>query len=222
VKSASMQKLLSLNLSAEQWTGVMAVLAEELAPLEAVAEERLTRLAKDRQRKIHGKSMDIYPPEIRGNSVEIPSRAGAVVINNSQTLEKVDRLVKTPIPPSPLSSKPLSDPEGFTDFWTIYPKRDGSADRKGAVKAFRAALKRTDLQTILDGAKHYAEAMAHRDKSGTEFVAQARTWLNGDRWNERYDTAVKPSSDFQKTLRSADDAIARFKASGLKKQEAAP
>lgn len=82
-----------------------------------------------------------------------------------------------------------SEAEGFSEFWETYPKRDGSADRKGAEKAFRAALKRADITTIIDGAQHFSEAMTARGKAGTEFVPQARTWLNGDRWNERYDAA---------------------------------
>lgn len=77
--------------------------------------------------------------------------------------------------------------EDFSAFWDAYPKRDGSADRKGAEKAFRAALKRAHLETIIEGAKHFREAMTARGKVGTEYIPQARTWLNGDRWNERYD-----------------------------------
>jgi hypothetical protein len=71
-----------------------------------------------------------------------------------------------------------------------YPKRDGSADRKGAVKAFGSALKRAPLEIILDGARHFADAMTARGKTGTEFIPQARTWLNGDRWNERYESST--------------------------------
>ena len=99
----------------------------------------------------------------------------------------------------PCSAKPPkpaveADPEGFQDFWDAYPKRDGSPDRKGAVKAFRTALKRASLETILDGTEHFCAAMKARGKAGTEFIPQARTWLNGDRWNERYDAATVADS----------------------------
>lgn len=94
-------------------------------------------------------------------------------------------------PPKPAVE---ADPEGFQDFWDAYPKRDGSPDRKGAVKAFRTALKRASLETILDGTEHFCAAMKARGKAGTEFVPQARTWLNGDRWNERYDAATAADS----------------------------
>ena len=87
-----------------------------------------------------------------------------------------------------------AEPEGFADFWEAYPKRDGSPDRKGAVKAFRSALKRASFETILDGTEHFCAAMKARGKAGTEFIPQARTWLNGDRWNERYDAATVADS----------------------------
>lgn len=112
------------------------------------------------------------------------------------------------------ASKPLpsSDPDGFQTFWVFYPKRDGSADRKGAVKAFKAALRRTDIRTILDGVEAFGLAMAERDKIGTEFIPQARTWLNGDRWNERYSAPpAKPNGiqDGFAKVRSVIDEIER-------------
>lgn len=73
----------------------------------------------------------------------------------------------------------------FAEFWEAYPKRDGSRDRKGAVKAFKRALKSTDPDTIIAGAAAYAADVRARGKENTEFVAQARTWLNGDRWTEQ-------------------------------------
>ncbi len=102
----------------------------------------------------------------------------------------------TPTPtPTPIEEKNNTlvrkrtdeDPEGFTDFWAAYPKRDGSADRKGAVRAFGAAVKRADRSAIMDGLRQFADAMAARGKTGTEFIPQARTWLNGNRWEETYD-----------------------------------
>lgn len=115
------------------------------------------------------------------------------VDDNNYNSNLVDISKKNLLPPPPLPSK-SEEPEGFADFWQAYPKRDGSADRKGAVKAFRAALKRTDFETIINGAEHFREAMTARGKIGTEFIPQARTWLNGERWNERYESASAADS----------------------------
>lgn len=200
VSLASLQKLVSLNLTTEQMAGVMEVLTVELAPLEALEQERRERLAKDRARKfrgtIQGNSTEI-PRNIGGNSTEIPSHAR--VEYNTKTSKLVDRSRNNSSPFPPSLPEPDA-PEGFDEFWESYPKRDGSADRKGAMKAFRAALKRAPLETILDGTDHFRQAMTSRGKVGTEFVPQARTWLNGDRWNERYDAAGPADSKAAQNL----------------------
>jgi hypothetical protein len=195
VSIASLQKLISLNLSTEQMAGVMEVLAVELAPLEAHEQERRERLAKDRERKFRGKvqgnSTEI-PRKPNGNSTEIPRKASRVEDNyNLPTLLDTSR--KNLSPPPPLPSRAL-EPDGFEEFWEAYPKRDGSADRKGAAKAFKAALRRATLETILDGTDHFRDAMTARGKVGTEYIPQARTWLNGDRWHERFDIATAADS----------------------------
>jgi len=192
VSLASLQKLISLNLSTEQMAGIMEVLTVELAPLEALEQEKRDKLAKDRERKFQGKSKEVsteIPRKENGNSTEIPRNASRVEDKPINiTTRDIPRKTYSPLPPS--LQKP--EPEGFAEFWQAYPKRDGSPDRKGALKAFGPALKRASLQTILDGVKHFAEAMTARGKVGTEFIPQARTWLNGDRWNERYDDSSAP------------------------------
>lgn len=158
---------------------------------------------KDRDRKAYARAMQ---KDVRGNgadaSAEIPGNVLGQIAENGRTHSRVeDNILNLPLvdtsrknllPPPPLPSKP--EPDGFAEFWEVYPKRDGSSDRKGAVKAFGPALKRASLETILDGAQHFADAMQARGKTGTEFIPQARTWLNGDRWNERYDAATAADS----------------------------
>jgi hypothetical protein len=189
VSLASLQKLMSLNLSTEQMAGVMEVLTVELAPKRSGAAERQARY---RARK-KGVTRDVTNNVTRDVTetspvTSRPSRVEDNIINIS--LVETSRN-KKPIPPSPLSSKPL--PDGFEQFWAIYPKRDGAMDRKGSAKAFTAALRRVSLTTILDGAEHFAQAMTARGKVGTEYIPLPRTWLNGDRWNDRYDTG--PADD---------------------------
>ena len=88
-----------------------------------------------------------------------------------------------------------SEPLGFSKFWAAYPQRDGNRDRKPAVKAFRAALKRTTFEAILAGAQAYAADMKARGKINTEYVKQARTWLNADGWTEHGRHQNAPISD---------------------------
>ncbi len=183
MKSSSLLKLSTLGLSSEQMATVLAVLAEELAPLEA-------RREKDRLRKRSGDSAEV-PQNIQGKSVEIPrlARDGDIISNLPQE--------KDITPHNPPSKPSPSEPEGFAEFLEAYPKRDGTADRKGAAKAFGAALKRATLKTILDGARAYAAHCKAKGKAGTEYVKQARSWLNGDFWAEFQPQAAQPAVPVQ-------------------------
>lgn len=87
------------------------------------------------------------------------------------------------------------DPEGFAEFWAIYPRREG---KRKAAQAFRAALKRADLQAILEGAKRYADVPRE-----PQYVAMPTTWLNADRWDDEPMTksgAPAPGSGWDKGL----------------------
>ena len=189
---ATLQKLISLNLSTEQMAGVMEVLTVELAPLEAIR-----RSGRERQQRLSHKTSvsperehDVRPKREDDASITLaPSRVEDNILNLS--LVETSRKTHSPFPPCP--SKP--EPDGFSEFWATYPKRDGSADRKGALKAFGPAVKRASLETIINGAQHFSEAMRARGKVGTEYIPQARTWLNGDRWNERYDAAASDDTE---------------------------
>jgi hypothetical protein len=63
----------------------------------------------------------------------------------------------------------------FVEFWAAYPLR---RDKRKAEKAYAAALKRADPNTILEGAQRYA-ADPNRDDRFTKY---AEGWLNGDGW----------------------------------------
>jgi hypothetical protein len=73
-------------------------------------------------------------------------------------------------------------PSRFDDFWASYPRR---RDRRKAEKAFANALKRTDADTIIDGASRYA----HDPNRVEQFTKYAEGWLNGDGW---LDEALPP------------------------------
>lgn len=99
------------------------------------------------------------------------------------------------------------DPPGFKEFWAIYPPRAGDRDRKPATKAFSAALKRIDLKTLLWGTERYAADCKAKGKINTEYVKQARTWLNADGWKEAYQSSGNGQSD---AFSSARDFLQRI------------
>lgn len=211
VSLATIQKLATLGLSTEQMAGVLEVLTVELAPLEALEQEKRERLAKDRARKFRGNipesSMEI-PRTIHGNSVETPRKASRVEDNiYKPTLVDIS---KPPVVPHQ-----DQDPDGFDAFWAAYPKRDGNADRKGAVKAFGPAVKRAgDHALIARAAARYAAHCREKGKSGTEFVKQARSWLNGDLWREWLPQEPQRPAVSRVPVREGSPAWQAWKATG--------
>ena len=68
-----------------------------------------------------------------------------------------------------------SEPRGFSEFWEAYAHKKGVG---AARKAYAAALRKSDPQRIVDGARLYA---ATRDP---RFIKNASTWLNGECWED--------------------------------------
>jgi hypothetical protein len=83
-------------------------------------------------------------------------------------------LIESPAPPA------VREPEGFEDFWRVYPRRTGKGSAR---KAWVQARKRATFDQILIGADRFAAALA---KAHTEerFVPHPATWLNADRWSD--------------------------------------
>lgn len=89
-----------------------------------------------------------------------------------------------------MSSKPVIEPEEepsnpqaaledlFSEFWKIYPRK---VEKIAAKKALLAALKLADPQTILDGARRYANDPNLPEK---QFIPHPSTWLNAGRWED--------------------------------------
>jgi hypothetical protein len=172
---------------AEAMAAALLFLAEQLEADEAKRDANALRQQRYRERH-NGVTVT---QQSRENNGDVTPRVRVEDNYNLPTL--VDTSRKNLSPPPPLPSRAL-EPDGFEEFWDAYPKRDGSADRKGAAKAFKAALRRATLETILDGTDHFRDAMTARGKVGTEYIPQARTWLNGDRWHERYDASSAADS----------------------------
>jgi hypothetical protein len=79
----------------------------------------------------------------------------------------------------------------FEKFWNAYPKRDGANPRMPAFKKFDAKVRAgADPAEIEAGAVAYARAMSGKDP---QFVAQAVTWLNQERWKDHTGPPVQPT-----------------------------
>lgn len=88
-------------------------------------------------------------------------------------------IVAEPAPPAGGGSKSKSDgyPPQFEEFWKVYPKK---ADKRAALKAWRAAKKRT----VVADSELLGAAMKYRDDPNREdqFTKNPATWLNKGSW----------------------------------------
>lgn len=158
---------------AEAMAAALLFLAEQLEADEAKRNANATRQQRYRERH----SSVTVTPKSRESNADVTPRA--CVEDNIYKSTLVDISIPPIVPPQ------NPDPDGFDAFWAAYPKRDGNADRKGAVKAFGPAVKRAgDHALIARAAARYAAHCREKGKLGTEFVKQARSWLNGDLWRE--------------------------------------
>lgn len=73
--------------------------------------------------------------------------------------------------------KAPTEPHGFREFYETYPRH---VAKGAALRAWAKAVKKTEPEVIIAGAKRYAEDPS-RDQS---FTAYPATWLNQERWDD--------------------------------------
>jgi hypothetical protein len=77
-------------------------------------------------------------------------------------------------------SKPLSNPDGFDEFWSAYPKKVG----KGEAKKLWAKLKVNGRLPSVLSAIAAQKATAQWQKEGGQFIPLPATWLRQGRWDD--------------------------------------
>lgn len=81
-----------------------------------------------------------------------------------------------------MSGEPDEAP-GFAEFYEAYPRHEA---RRKAEQAWRAALKRTDAETIMAGLARF------QFSPDRQFVPLPASWLNADRWADAAPSNVRP------------------------------
>ena len=75
--------------------------------------------------------------------------------------------------------------DNFADFWKAYPKKAGKPD---AEKRYKAALKTTTHEQIMEGLQRYKNHLDSERAGGFNQKAQLpAAWLNKGRWDDEYD-----------------------------------
>lgn len=108
-------------------------------------------------------------PESLGGDTTV-ARVGTPVSLGRDTTVHLTRTTER----EPVERELLNDM--FDTFWSVYPIKK---DKPAARRAFEKALKRTDLETLVDGAKRYRDD-PNREPRFTKYPA---TWLNNDGWD---------------------------------------
>ena len=78
--------------------------------------------------------------------------------------------------PKSRKRKMPSDPPGFFEFWTIYPRGE---DRPGAAAEFAKALKKVPAERIIEAAIRFRDDVNREE----QFTPYGTKWLKQERWN---------------------------------------
>lgn len=103
----------------------------------------------------------------------------------------------------------------FELWWAECPRKVGKGQAR---KAFRGALKKTDLATLIAGIQRYAAQVAS-DGTEARFIVHPSTWLNGERWLDEPSTGP-PKADFEAMRAAAAKEV--FGGDGIGKTEGGP
>lgn len=142
--------------------------------------------------RTHGALKRNQVPEVGSRKEEVGKRRSSKHLVNS-TAPVQEALVVTPA-----GATESETPTSFDKFWETYPRRVG---KQAAKAAWSKAAKRTQAQTIVDGARRYA---ADPNLPEPKFIPHPATWLNQGRWE---DEPCAPRAGTQpKTSGSVTDA----------------
>ena len=145
-------------------------------------------------------------------AVDSSAIAGECLSHSNIRERKVrERKVREDIPPPPSADASVEDE--FQIWYSRYPR---CAGRGQAIRAYRAARKKTDADTLLAAVERFRGQVAGKDK---EFVCFPATWLNGERWLD--DTASAANDHIEhgghNGARHSDDGKKTSSASGFAK-----
>lgn len=152
----------------------------------------------------HGRcNQNRYLISMHSRDASVPSDSGDADVT-SDTDVPTGRDVDVPIVGTPVSPNTLRNTTNqplygamevmddlFERFWQAYPKRAGANPKAPARKKFLTKAKTTDPEFIIRAAERYADDVDERERTdrrySRDFVCQAQTWLNQERWSEYED-----------------------------------
>lgn len=166
---ADQKKLQRVAKCGREWPAVWAT----IGPYFDEADGRITnrRLTEELQKVCAKREVNAHNGGLGGRAKALKDKKPALAnatVSLQQSYSESERREEI--------GKPISPSDGFDEFWAVVPRK---VAKPAALKAYRAAIKRADRQTILDGMTRYAESRRGQDM---QFTVHPATWLNGDRW----------------------------------------
>ena len=167
--------------------------------------------AEKRWRAVRPSDAKTLPDGYRGNAETMP---GAYPKHASHSHSQTPQ--PKPEKTDPSARLPTSQDEkfDFDSFKEVYPKRSGAQPWAKAVKAAKARIKEgASLDAMIYGALRYAEFCEATDKTGTEYVMQAVTFLGQEKhFMEPWTKPPKRTELEQRNYQNSLDVLARVAA----------
>lgn len=114
--------------------------------------------------------------------IGLPSEPRSAYREEQGEEQENTNLVQPPVEPEP-------DPPRFSEFWAIYPKREG---RKDAITAWKKIRKR-DIDKVLEGAQRRVDDWRSL-ATQRQYMPLPASWLNGKRWNDEIEPITTAQS----------------------------
>lgn len=87
--------------------------------------------------------------------------------------------------------------DGFDEFWTQYPRKEGKAKAETAWKRLKPdEVTRAEIMAALARSK----TTPQWSEDGGRFIPHAATWLNGRRWEDEPTVACTPMSNLERLM----------------------
>jgi hypothetical protein len=121
-------------------------------------------------------------------------------------------LKKTKVKEDKQLEKTIDIEQGFTQFWSVYPKKD---DKPLAKRSFEKALDRATLDVIIAGAERY------RDDPNREagFTKNPSTWLNADAWENGPLPSTRKKTNSERNIENLRASLALLNEQPMKEVE---
>lgn len=96
-------------------------------------------------------------------------------------------------------NKPPISPEGFDQWWAVYPKKQ---DKQGAIKAFKKINPDAELLERMISSVKVWKTSQQWTKDDGQYIPMPSTWLNGHRWEDEAPKVIALNPPQQYTQRS--------------------